>query len=41
MERPEYVEVCSCFVSLNVAGALISVCTSMVSAGCGWIMVAA
>lgn len=41
MERPEYVEVASCAVSLAVAGNLISVCMGMVSVGCGWIMVAA
>ena len=36
MERPEYVEAASCLVSLEVAGAVISICVGMASAAGGF-----
>lgn len=40
MERPEYVECLSCVVSLEVAGAIYSVCVGMASVACGYVMLA-
>lgn len=41
MERPEYVEVAACLISMTFAGMMMTLCTNTFSVGCGYVMVAA
>lgn len=41
MERPVYVEAATCFIKLEAAAVIITVCTGFISPACGWVMAAA